>query len=85
MPFGQMPVLEANGKKYHQSLAITRFLAKKAKLTGQNEWEDLEIDSVVDTVNDLRQSKLFYIFSSKFIDNMILIIWFPSRDWPVLI
>lgn len=57
MPFGQVPVLEVNGKKIHQSVAITRYLAKQLKLAGDNDLQDLEIDAVVDTINDLRQSK----------------------------
>lgn len=54
MPFGQIPVLEINGKLTHQSVAISRYLAKQMKLTGDNDMEDLEIDSMVDTINDLR-------------------------------
>nr|CAH7720535.1 unnamed protein product [Callosobruchus chinensis] len=56
MPFGQVPVLEHEGKMAHQSLAIARYAAKQVKLVGKDDWEDLEIDSAVDTVNDLRQS-----------------------------
>lgn len=59
MPFGVMPILEFNGKVYHQSLAITRFLAKQVKLTGKNDLENLEIDGIVDTVRDLHLSTLF--------------------------
>lgn len=55
MPFGQVPVLEINGKMTHQSVAIARYLAKQMKLTGNNDLEDLEIDAMVDTINDLRQ------------------------------
>ncbi|KAK5640386.1 hypothetical protein RI129_011197 [Pyrocoelia pectoralis] len=43
MPFGKIP-----------SIAITRYLAKKVKLVGANDLEDLEIDAIVDTINDLR-------------------------------
>lgn len=57
MPFGQVPVLEINEKKAHQSVAISRYLAKLLRLAGANNFEDLEIDSIVDTVTDLRSSK----------------------------
>lgn len=63
MPFGQVPILECDGKVAHQSIAIARYVAKLVKLTGKDEWEDLVIDSVVDTINDLRGSKyLLYGF-----------------------
>lgn len=57
MPLGQMPILEVDGKRVHQSLAITRYLGKEVGLGGANSWEDLEIDIAVDTVNDFRASK----------------------------
>lgn len=57
MPFGQMPILEYNGKMAHQSIAICRYLAKQLKLIGKDDWEDLEIDAAVDTINDLRASE----------------------------
>lgn len=63
MPMGQIPVLEIDGKQTHQSVAICRYLAKKVGLTGNDDFEDYEIDSIVDTVNDFRQS---YNQSSKF-------------------
>ncbi|CAH0550583.1 unnamed protein product [Brassicogethes aeneus] len=50
MPYGQMPILEHEGKVAHQSVAISRFLAKKVKLVGKDDWEDLIIDSTVDTL-----------------------------------
>lgn len=62
MPMGQMPLLEVDGKRAHQSLAITRYLAKQVGLVGADAWEDLEIDTVVDTINDLRLSE-FRLFS----------------------
>jgi glutathione S-transferase len=54
MPMGQMPVLEVDGKRAHQSLAMSRFLAKQVGLVGNDAWEDLQIDTVVDTINDFR-------------------------------
>ncbi|KAJ3663480.1 hypothetical protein Zmor_007738 [Zophobas morio] len=61
MPFGVLPILEHNGKIVGQSLAIARHLAKKVKLVGDNDWENLEIDAIVDTINDMRP-KLAPIF-----------------------
>nr|WCC58244.1 glutathione S-transferase [Pharsalia antennata] len=62
MPLGQMPTLEHNGKVAHQSVAISRYLAKQVKLVGKNDWEDLEIDATVDTINDLRIKIALYYF-----------------------
>lgn len=60
MPMGQMPVLEVNGKPYHQSKAIARFVAKKGNLYGSNELEAMEIDATVETIDDLRQALSTY-------------------------
>lgn len=57
MPMGQIPVLEIDGKQIHQSIAICRYLAKKVGLSGYDDFENFEIDCVVDTLDDLRQSK----------------------------
>ncbi|GJQ68763.1 putative glutathione S-transferase, C-terminal domain [Trypoxylus dichotomus] len=54
-PFGQVPIYEENGKVIWQSLAICRYLGRKVNLSGENEWEELEIDAVVDTYKDLSQ------------------------------
>lgn len=57
MPLGQMPVLEVDGKKMPQSLAICRYLGKKFGIAGKNDMEDYEIDSVVYFINDFRTSE----------------------------
>ncbi|KAL5278399.1 HPGDS family protein [Megaselia abdita] len=54
MPMGQMPVLEVNGKRVHQSISMAEFLGKTVGLGGNDPWEDLQIESVVNTVNDFR-------------------------------
>ncbi|KAI4470748.1 glutathione s-transferase [Holotrichia oblita] len=64
MPFGHLPVIEADGKKAAQSIAIARYVAKKVKLIGANDWEDLEIDAIVDTLNDIKE-KLSEIFGEE--------------------
>ncbi|XP_050677249.1 glutathione S-transferase 2-like isoform X1 [Leptidea sinapis] len=53
-PFGQMPVLEIDGKKYAQSLATGRYLGHKYGLAGANIEEDFEIDQNIEFVNDIR-------------------------------
>lgn len=59
MPMGQMPVLEVDGFRVHQSISMARYLAKRVGLAGANEWENLLIDTAVDTVNDFRLSEYF--------------------------
>lgn len=61
MPMGQMPVLEIDGKPYHQSKAISRFIAKKGNLYGSNELEAMEIDATVDSIDDLRQGETYLL------------------------
>ncbi|KAM3940898.1 hematopoietic prostaglandin D synthase isoform 1-T2 [Leptodactylus fuscus] len=51
-PFGKLPVVEIDGTVYYQSLAIGRYLAKKAGLTGKTDLDDLRIDSIIDTIDD---------------------------------
>lgn len=54
---GQLPILEVDGRRAHQSIPMARYLAKRVGLAGSNDWENLVIDTVVDTVNDFRTSK----------------------------
>ncbi|GJQ79485.1 hypothetical protein Trydic_g16338 [Trypoxylus dichotomus] len=55
LPFGQLPIYEEYGKASNQTIAIARYLAKKIKLAGTNDREDVELDALVDTINDLLQ------------------------------
>ncbi|XP_045451455.1 glutathione S-transferase 2-like [Melitaea cinxia] len=54
MPFGQMPVLEIDGKKYAQSVAISRYLGRKYGLNGKDIEEDFEIDQNLEFLLDIR-------------------------------
>jgi len=55
---GTLPVLEYNGKKLSQSIAIARFLVKEVGLAGKNNMEQAEADMIVDTIVDV-QIELF--------------------------
>lgn len=57
MPLGKLPILEMNGHILGQSVAITRYLAKRAGLAGSDDWESLLIDIIVDNICDLRLGK----------------------------
>lgn len=65
MPFHVMPVMEVDGKRFDQSIAICRLIAKRVGLSGTTDLEDFEIDSIVYTINDLSNSNVKY-FSGKF-------------------
>lgn len=55
-PMGQVPILEIDGKTLYQSMAIARFLGRRYGLAGNDEWENVEIDMIADTLADIRNS-----------------------------
>ena len=61
-PFGQVPVLEVDGKVLAQSHSIARYLAKKHGLAGQDDWEeamaDMYADGLMDIINAGRPYRL---------------------------
>ncbi|VDP05095.1 unnamed protein product [Heligmosomoides polygyrus] len=52
MPFGQLPVLEVDGKQLAQSFAIVRFLARKFGLAGKTAFDEALVDSMADQIKD---------------------------------
>ncbi|GFR73993.1 glutathione S-transferase [Elysia marginata] len=52
MPFGQMPVLEVDGYKMAQTVAICNYLAREFGLGGKTSLETASIDQVVCLVED---------------------------------
>ncbi|CAH0694774.1 unnamed protein product [Spodoptera exigua] len=52
--FGQLPMIEFDGKRYAQATSICRYLGKKYGLAGDTPEEALEIDQFVDLLNDFR-------------------------------
>lgn len=55
--FGQVPLLEVNGKYLAQTQSICRYLARKLKLDGANEWEAAKCDEIVDGIQDFALRK----------------------------
>ncbi|XP_012264442.2 uncharacterized protein LOC105690872 [Athalia rosae] len=65
MPMEQLPVLEIDGKEYHQSMPLGRFLAKKSNVYSTDDLEALQIDAAVSCINDLRQALANYFWSDE--------------------
>ncbi|XP_046580235.1 probable glutathione S-transferase 7 [Haliotis rubra] len=51
--FGQIPVLEVDGKQYAQSMAIAGFLAREFGFHGKTSVEQMEVDQVIGIINDI--------------------------------
>lgn len=61
MPFGQVPVLEVDGKMLAQSHTIARYLARQHGLAGKDEWEQGLADMYADNIGDLMTGNLLLI------------------------
>ncbi|KAK2151386.1 hypothetical protein LSH36_365g04041 [Paralvinella palmiformis] len=54
-PFGQVPILEVDGRRLAQSNAICRFLADKFGFMGRNPIEKAAIDGCCETITEIRE------------------------------
>ena len=62
MPFEVVPVLEEDGdRRISGSVTIPRYLAERFGLAGENELENAQIASIVDTITDLNQEVLGFM------------------------
>lgn len=52
LTFGQVPLVEIDGKPYVQSISISRYFAKKGGIHGKTDEDALFVDMVVDGVVD---------------------------------
>lgn len=61
-PFGQLPMLEVDGKKLGGSGPIIRLLAERFGLAGSNDVENAELDSFQDFLNDFSSKVSLFFF-----------------------
>lgn len=50
LPFGQLPLLQIDGIEIVQTQAIIRYLARRAKLTGETPAEEMKCEVLVETI-----------------------------------
>ncbi|WAR25196.1 GST7-like protein [Mya arenaria] len=62
--FGQLPLLEVDGKPLAQSYAIARFLARELGLSGKGSWEAALCDEVLELTGDLLKEIIKYRFET---------------------
>ncbi|KAL4226801.1 hypothetical protein ACF0H5_014780 [Mactra antiquata] len=63
-PFGQMPVLEVDGKRLAQSQSIARFLAREFGIAGKDSWEQALVDQYMGLVDDMFKEAVKAFFES---------------------
>ncbi|CAG5117595.1 unnamed protein product [Candidula unifasciata] len=69
MPFGQVPVLEVDGHKFCQGVAIANYLADEFGFYGETTLDRLRIDMISQLVYDFRFNAAQYYFSNNGITN----------------
>jgi len=62
LEWGQMPILQFGDKTLTQSKAIYRYLGRKFKLNGADEWESAQCDELVDATSDLVDEFVKFVF-----------------------
>uniref|UniRef100_A0A8R1DKL7 glutathione transferase n=1 Tax=Caenorhabditis japonica TaxID=281687 RepID=A0A8R1DKL7_CAEJA len=61
-PFGQLPILEVDGKVLAQSHTIARYLARQFQLNGKTAWEEAQVNSIADQFKDyLNEIRSYFV------------------------
>uniref|UniRef100_A0A914VTM1 glutathione transferase n=1 Tax=Plectus sambesii TaxID=2011161 RepID=A0A914VTM1_9BILA len=55
-PWGQLPVLEVDGKKLAQTAAIYQYLAKQFGYNGKSDWETAQVQELLGSTEDVFSS-----------------------------
>ncbi|ESP02610.1 hypothetical protein LOTGIDRAFT_227682 [Lottia gigantea] len=56
-PLGSLPILDIDGKKYPESIPISRYLAREFGLDGKNNIEKLQTDVIVEECIQIREDQ----------------------------
>ncbi|EGT49305.1 hypothetical protein CAEBREN_30187 [Caenorhabditis brenneri] len=51
-PFGQVPILEVDGKVFAQSHAISRYLARQFGINRKSAWEEAQVNAIANQFKD---------------------------------
>jgi len=62
-PYGQVPVLDVDGKQLAQRSAIENFLARKFNLHGGNEWDQAKVHEITESCADAINTFLRHAFA----------------------
>ena len=61
--FEQVPILEVDGRKYSQSIAIDIYLAETFNLMGNNKEDNYQITNLLMTFDDFIRPSFLYVFN----------------------
>ncbi|GMS86627.1 hypothetical protein PENTCL1PPCAC_8802, partial [Pristionchus entomophagus] len=84
-PYGQLPVLEVDGRPIGQSSAILRFLGKQFNLTGRTLLEEARVEMIGDLINEFYEEIKPYVavvmgFAQGDKDHLYSSVFLPNRD-----
>ena len=82
LEFGQLPVLEIDGKFYSQSIAILRFLGNKYGYNPEEPYTAWRVDSTIDSIGDLLNAYYKATFTSNEDDKAALWKVFYETTYP---
>lgn len=81
-PFGQLPVLEVDGKMYGQSVACATFLAREFGLYGKTNVDGIVIDQVLGLLQDFITAAIKFFFEKDEAKKVDLKKNFQENDCP---
>uniref|UniRef100_A0A0K8TUF3 glutathione transferase n=1 Tax=Epiphyas postvittana TaxID=65032 RepID=A0A0K8TUF3_EPIPO len=82
MKFSLLPVLEIDGQRFEQSVAIARYLGRELGLSGANAKEDFNIDCIIDHCSDMINKIVIVMFEPDPVQKKIKHELFSKEHYP---